>query len=141
MRSRNGKPTAAVCAGMKRPYSMFLAISLIAACSGAPPQTATAQGDTSLGQLDRSLRTLSENVNEAVVQVVSDTTGEIVYALRLPAPTFQPWTFDTGPHSVRIGEPDTGHWRELTQLRPVVDRDAAGILRVSLSNEDPRRRP
>ncbi len=61
----------AVRAGVKRAYSIFLAVSLISACSGAPPQTATAQGRASLGQLDRSLRTLSENVNEAVVQVVA----------------------------------------------------------------------
>jgi len=63
---------------MKRLYSIFLAISFIAACSGAPPQTATAQGVTSLGQLDRSLRTLSENVNEAVVQVVARGLGRQV---------------------------------------------------------------
>jgi len=56
---------------VKRAYSIFLAILLISACSGAPAQTATAQGGAALGQLDRSLRTLSENVNEAVVQVVA----------------------------------------------------------------------
>ena len=71
MRSDNGKPPAAVRGDLKRAHSIFLAISLITACSGAPPQTATAQDVGSLGQLDRSLRTLSENVNEAVVQVVA----------------------------------------------------------------------
>ncbi|MCZ6805612.1 MAG: trypsin-like peptidase domain-containing protein, partial [Deltaproteobacteria bacterium] len=71
MRSGNGKPQGAARAGVQRAYSILLAISLITAGSGAPPQPATAQGGASLGQLDRSLRTLSENVNEAVVQVVA----------------------------------------------------------------------
>ena len=71
MSSSNGKRPAGVHASVKRQCMIFLAISLITACSGAPPQKATAQGGASLQQLDRSLRTLSENVNDAVAQVVA----------------------------------------------------------------------
>lgn len=52
-------------------HPTLVLILLVAACSGAPAQTATAQDQRALGQFDRSLRNLSEKVNEAVVQVVA----------------------------------------------------------------------
>jgi len=42
-----------------------------------------------------------------VVQVVQESTGEIVYTLRIQGSDFQPFVFEPGTYTVRVGEPGT----------------------------------
>jgi len=45
---------------------------------------------------------------DPVVQVIDESTGELLYALRIKGTTFQPKVFKPGTYAVRIGNPDAG---------------------------------
>lgn len=44
---------------------------------------------------------------EPVVQVIRESTGEVVYTLRIQGNTFEPWVFEKGRYTLRVGEPGT----------------------------------
>jgi len=59
-----------------------------------------------------------QGIPEPVIQVVNEITGEIVYTYRAIAPDYLPPVFDAdASYTVRVGEPGTDRWRELTGLR------------------------
>ncbi len=41
---------------------------------------------------------------ENVVQVVQDATGEILYTVRAAGDRFQPWVYEAGEYTIRVGE-------------------------------------
>lgn len=45
-------------------------------------------------------------MTDPVVQVVDETSNEIVYTLRIQGTHFKPPVFDTGKYTVRVGDPD-----------------------------------
>ncbi len=53
-----------------------------------------------------------------VVQVLNETTGELLYALRMRDETFAPPIFEPGTYIVRIGEGDEDGFREYRGLKP-----------------------
>ena len=55
-------------------------------------------------------------LTDPVVQVFSEGTGELLYALRIQGNRFQPWVFAPGTYTVRIGEPDRQQWQEFKEL-------------------------
>jgi hypothetical protein len=61
-------------------------------------------------------------LSDPVVQVIDATDGQIVYTLRIRGTTFQPKVFRNGPHTVRVGEPDTDQWKTLSDVSPARDR-------------------
>jgi hypothetical protein len=63
-----------------------------------------------------------------VVQVFAEHTNEVVYTLRISSTSFAPKVFESGTYTVRIGEPGTSLWQELTQLQPTAD--PTEVLRV-----------
>jgi hypothetical protein len=48
-----------------------------------------------------------------VVQVVEERTGQIVYSLRILGTEFRPAVFRAGNYTVRCGEPGTARWKEI----------------------------
>jgi hypothetical protein len=50
-------------------------------------------------------------VKDAVLQVLDQKTGELVYAIRLTGNTVKPWVFAEGAYTVRIGDPDADKWK------------------------------
>lgn len=73
-------------------------------------------------------------LDEPVVQVVQESTGELVYALRLRGASLRLPVFEAGSYTLHVGEPDTERWRSLTGLAP---GDTAPV-RVDLGAEDAR---
>jgi hypothetical protein len=61
--------------------------------------------------------------DDFVVQVASEATGEIEYAIRAPGDTFRPMAFGPGPYSVSFGEPATSRFRTVGGLSPRADQD------------------
>jgi hypothetical protein len=59
-----------------------------------------------------------EGMDEPVVQVVDEPSGDIEYAIRLASPTFRPFVAGDGPYTIRVGEPGTPRWREYRGLLP-----------------------
>ena len=65
------------------------------------------------------LPTLSvAGVKQPLFEVTDQLTGELVYALRTPEPTFRPHVFAGGPYTVRVSDPETGKFTELKNLEP-----------------------
>jgi hypothetical protein len=53
---------------------------------------------------------------DPVVQVIEESSGEIIYTIRIKGTTFTPKVFADGRHTVRIGEPGTAKMKELKGL-------------------------
>ena len=47
----------------------------------------------------------------------NESTGKLVYALRLEGNTVRPWVFAEGTYTVQIGDPDVDKWREFKGQR------------------------
>jgi hypothetical protein len=61
------------------------------------------------------------NADSAVIQVISESDGDILYTVRSPGPTFQPPVYAAGTYTVRIG-PDRPDAVTLTGLTPGSDQ-------------------
>ena len=72
-------------------------------------------GRTPTGYLPRLEVSGREN---PVVQVVDETSGEVVYTLRINGTSFVPMVFSAGSYTVNVGEPDTGTWKTYEGLVP-----------------------
>ncbi len=58
-------------------------------------------------------------IENPVVQVVNQATGEIVYTLRIQGRSFQPKVFDaTARHTLIVGEPEIDRLKTLSDLEP-----------------------
>jgi alkaline phosphatase D len=57
-----------------------------------------------------------------VIQVILQETEEVVYTLRMAGSAFRPKVFAPGTYTVRVGEPDTGTWKELPDLTAEADQ-------------------
>ena len=55
-------------------------------------------------------------IKNAVVQVIEEKTGELIYALRLNDVSWQPHVFAPGKYTVKISEPETSRQKEIKGL-------------------------
>ncbi len=69
-----------------------------------------------------------QGMEQPVIQLVYEATGEIVYTLRLNDTRFVPGVFEPGSYTIRIGEPGTERHRELTGI--VAAEEPGGMLSV-----------
>jgi hypothetical protein len=63
-------------------------------------------------------------VKNPVVQVTEESTGELIYSLRPGGSSFRPHVFAAGKYTVKVGDPESGRWKELTGLEAVADNRA-----------------
>jgi hypothetical protein len=56
--------------------------------------------------------------DDAVVQVVDEDSGEIVYTLRLSGGTFTPMVFGEGPYTLNVGNGAADEWQTYPGLEP-----------------------
>lgn len=69
-----------------------------------------------------------KGIDNPVVQVVEEASGEIVYTLRIRGNEFRPPVFRAGNYTVRCGQPGTGNWKELKKISSL----PAGAKKVRL---------
>ncbi len=82
-------------------------------------------------QLDNYARTAAAHLPELTIhgaekpllQVIEESTDELLYTLRLPDDTWRPHTFAPGPHTLRISDPETGKHKELRSITAKADND------------------
>lgn len=55
---------------------------------------------------------VTEGLWNPVVRIISESTGEMVYNLRISGNSFQPGVFRYGAYTIEAGDPDTGIWRK-----------------------------
>ena len=64
-----------------------------------------------------------EGMEDPVVQVIEQESGEVVYTLRLPGQEFQPKVFAPGLYTVRVGEPDSQDWMSFADIEASATKD------------------
>ena len=72
-----------------------------------------------------------EGAASAVVQVIADDGGEILYTLRAAGPRFQPSVFSPGKYTIRVGR-DKPDGARFSALEATPDRAASGSLPVRM---------
>lgn len=60
-------------------------------------------------------------VAQPLIEVIDQTSGEMIYALRVPTPEFRPHVFGPGKHIVKVSDPETGKSTELRDLTATAD--------------------
>jgi hypothetical protein len=66
-----------------------------------------------------------KGLNDPVVQVIEEASGEVVYTLRVKGNEFRPKVFARGKYSVNIGEPGTPKFKTLAGVIAVEESDSA----------------
>ena len=61
-------------------------------------------------------------MDSPVIQVIDEADGQMVYALRIPGRSFQPWTFKEGAYTIKVGEPGTSKVQKLTGIKAAKDK-------------------
>jgi hypothetical protein len=74
--------------------------------------------------------------DDPVVQVIDETTGEVVYTLRIRGREWTPKAFRAGPHTVRVGTGD-GTWKEFKGVSATTEKPTA-VLDVRFWREESR---
>ncbi len=65
-------------------------------------------------------------LDNPVVAIYHEPSGELVYNLRVKGNSFQPKVYDEGSYLIKVGEPETDTWKEL----PGVSPDAGSTLEL-----------
>ncbi len=69
-------------------------------------------------------------LDDPVVQLVNEDSGQVIYTLRINGPTFRPKVFAAGAtYTVSVGDPDTDRIQVFEHVRPLAD-DEQTILRI-----------
>jgi len=64
-----------------------------------------------------------KNMTDPVIQVIDESSGEIVYSIRINGTRFQPKVFEKGSYKIRVGEPGKT-MKQISKLIPVTSREA-----------------
>jgi len=75
------------------------------------------------------------DMDNPVVQVMNEQTGDTLYTIRIAGNRFTPKVFDTGTFTVAVGEPGTTAWRLINELFPA--ERPAGVLKIELGRRGP----
>jgi alkaline phosphatase D len=69
---------------------------------------------------------LESKMDNPVVKVFKKDSGELVYALRINGKTFQPYIFEEGEYTVKVGDPDADQW-EVRTFKSSAKKDLAPV--------------
>ncbi len=64
-----------------------------------------------------------KGLQNPVVQIMEQQTGEIIYTLRINGQSFQPKVFAPGAYTIRVGEPDTNTWKEIQDIQAASSKE------------------
>jgi len=63
-----------------------------------------------------------EGMDNPVIQIIDDTDGQMLYTLRIPGQSFQPWTFKQGTYTIKVGELGTSKVQTLKDIQATKDK-------------------
>ncbi|MGC8892830.1 MAG: hypothetical protein ACP5P6_09560 [Candidatus Saccharicenans sp.] len=69
-----------------------------------------------------------KGLENPVVQVVEEKSGEILYTLRIRGTEYRPGVYRVGRYLVRCGEPGTSNWKEIKNLNSL----PAGVKKIQI---------
>ncbi|MBT7464692.1 MAG: twin-arginine translocation pathway signal protein [Bacteroidetes bacterium] len=59
------------------------------------------------------------HIKNAVIQVIREATGEIIYTIRISGHVFKPPVLEKGLYSFSVGEPGTSRWKTFTSVEAI----------------------
>ncbi|MFH5886427.1 alkaline phosphatase D family protein, partial [Halalkalibaculum sp. DA3122] len=59
-----------------------------------------------------------EGMQDPVIEVYNEASGDLEYALRIRGTAFTPKVFEATSHRLRVGDPDTDRWQEHHSVHP-----------------------
>jgi hypothetical protein len=68
-----------------------------------------------------------EGVQDPVVMVTNEATGELEYVLRIKGTEFSPPVFGRGGFTMKIGVPETGLWKTVEGVEPLEKKDSKSL--------------
>ena len=60
-----------------------------------------------------------QGIEDPVIEVTNEVTGDLEYILRIKGNTFNPMAFSMDPHSIRIGDPENDQWKTIEVMTPI----------------------
>jgi hypothetical protein len=66
-----------------------------------------------------------QGMEDPVLELTNDVTGEMEYILRINGNSFKPMVFSMDPHSLRIGDPENDEWKTFQGVNPE-SKDTSG---------------
>ncbi|MBS0010192.1 MAG: hypothetical protein KFF49_02200 [Bacteroidales bacterium] len=70
---------------------------------------------------------ISTGIENPVIRIYQERTGELVYALRINGRSFQPKVFYYGTYTIEIGEPDTDTWQKFEGINATSFKEREAI--------------
>lgn len=64
-----------------------------------------------------------EGMNDPVIRIIREYTGELIYTLRIKGNSFQPWIFEYGNYRIEVGDPDQNRWQKIEKVYPTAFRE------------------
>ena len=62
-------------------------------------------------------------ISNPVVQVIEESTGEIVYTIRIIDNSYRPKVYKDDLYTVKIGDPDENNWQTFTGLATITNSE------------------
>ena len=69
-----------------------------------------------------------ENLENPVVRIIRERTGELEYSIRISGMRFQPKVFYFGSYTIEVGEPDSGAWQKIEGINATSFKERNELL-------------
>lgn len=71
---------------------------------------------------------VTEGLADPVIRVVSESTGDMIYNLRVNGNSYQPGVFFYGPYTIEAGDPDQGVWKKIEGIQAWTTKERQKIV-------------
>ena len=71
---------------------------------------------------------VTEGLSDPVIRVISESTGEMVYNLRISGNSYQPGVFYYGPYTIEAGDPDRDIWKKISGIQAWTTKERQKIV-------------
>ncbi len=69
-----------------------------------------------------------EGMDNPVIRIIREFTGELIYSLRINGNYFQPKIFEMGFYRIEVGEPDEDHWQTFERIWPTEFKEREPLI-------------
>lgn len=73
-----------------------------------------------------------KGLQDPVVKVIEQETGNMVYSIRINGTSFQPKVYNPGYYTIMVGDPDLDKWKEYKGLRATMN-ELPDIIRITFN--------
>jgi alkaline phosphatase D len=73
---------------------------------------------------------VTRGLSDPVIRVISESTGEMIYNLRISGNSYQPAVFYYGPYTIEAGDPDSDLWQKVEGIQAWTSRERQQIVLV-----------